>query len=150
MMGGFWDILEPTILFSKLRIGTMSLGHQCFLRQSTVNGTGAKTGKVALSHLVPSWWTRNGRWRKSSPSTCYTSSRSQCVVCSNHFSKLHSDIPGRTDSHWSWFWRRRGGWGSLPSENGAFLFPPWCVADRTIPVSLLSSGWDHLPLPEKT
>ena len=33
--------------------------------------------------------------------------------------------------------------------NGAFLFPPSYLADRTIPVSLLSSGRDNLPLPEK-
>ena len=45
------------------------------------HGTEARTKKVQVqTHFFPTCLTRNGRWRKSSPSTCYTSSRSQCVL----------------------------------------------------------------------
>ena len=41
----------------------------------------------------------NKKWTLEEEFTKHMLHFQQVTVCSNHFSKLHSDIPGRTDSH---------------------------------------------------
>ena len=44
------------------------------------NGTEARKEKVVITRLVPTWWIRNGPWRRSSTIICWGSSRSQSVL----------------------------------------------------------------------
>ena len=138
------------IRWLKMRLGAVLLLLNVpiwpIMSYSGANGTEAGTEKVVETHLFPSWWTKNGRWRRISTITSWDSSRSQWAPII--FVNYSLDIPGWIDSHRSWFQSRRGRRGKWTPENGTFLSTPRTVADRISPVSLLFHRWNNHP-PQK-
>ena len=106
------------------------------------NGTEARKRKLVITHLVPTWWTRNGLSRRSSTIICWGSSRSHLVKYFKQHCKLLLNIPGWFVGQWSSFQRRRGkGWTRNP-WNEIFLFPTRAVVGRTAIVMFMFPGWD--------